>query len=161
MRMLFKAVGLIVILCTCTAAGFLKAVSLKNRLESLKTIKNGLSKLKERLRLHGGDKQRLINACFSSPPEMLSDLKLKKLSPEFLNAVQNGMPILLNTQEGSSLFALVKDFDFEFYSLCAVSLEREERVGYLLLLSTDKTQKFQTETLDILSISKDLIEGIL
>ncbi len=92
MRMLFKAVGLIVILCTCTAAGFLKAVSLKNRLEGLKTIKNGLSKLKERLRLHGGDKQRLINACFSSPPETLSDLKKsdKALWCEFLSDFGKG-----------------------------------------------------------------------
>ncbi len=103
------------------------------------------------------DREKIL--CVSS--EVLGDLKLKKLTPEFLNAVQNGMPLLLNSQEGSSLFALVNNYDFEFYSLCAVALEREERVGYLLLISTEKSQKFQTETLDILSVSKSLIEGIL
>ncbi len=84
--MLFKAIGLIVILCVCTAAGFIKAFALKNRLENLKKIKNGLSKLKERLRLHSGDKQRLIKVCFSTPPETFSDLKKadKALWCEFL-----------------------------------------------------------------------------
>lgn len=97
--------------------------------------------------------------CVSS--DLLSDLKLKKLSGEFLSAVENGMPLLINASEGSSMFRLVKDSDFEYYSLCAIALEREQKVGYLLLINTDKTQKFQVETLDILNISKSLIEGIL
>lgn len=74
MRMLFKTVGLLFILAVCTAAGFIKAFSLKSRLDSLNEIKSGLLKLKERLRLHGGDKKRLLGSCFSSPPENFNDL---------------------------------------------------------------------------------------
>ena len=73
------------LLC-CTALGFLKANKLKCRLEALKQIKNGLLSLKEQLRLHSGDKNRLINSCFKSIDKTLQDLndEDKKLWTEFL-----------------------------------------------------------------------------
>ena len=63
-KLLFKFIGLISLLLCCTALGFLKANSLKLRLDALQKIKGGLLTLKERLRLHSGDKNRLIGGCF-------------------------------------------------------------------------------------------------
>lgn len=97
--------------------------------------------------------------CVSS--ELLSGLNLKKLSMEFLNAMQGEMPLLLNAQENSLLFDLVKAYDFKYYSLCSVTLNSEEKVGYLLLVSVDEKNKFSNETLDFLTLSKNLIEGVL
>ncbi len=64
MRILLKALGLIFIMMVCTAFGFLKALALKSRVDSLQQIKNGLLKLKEQLRLHKGNKQQLLKNCF-------------------------------------------------------------------------------------------------
>ncbi len=66
---LFKIIGLILILTVCTAAGFLKALSLKTRLDTLCEVKQGLLMLKEKLRLRSGDKAQLINECFSTNPQ--------------------------------------------------------------------------------------------
>lgn len=74
MTTLFKIIGLVLILSVCTAVGFLKALSLKARVVRLREIKSGLFTLKEKLRLHGGDKSRLLNDCFLSPPESFTEL---------------------------------------------------------------------------------------
>ena len=86
MTTLFKVIGLILILSVCTAVGFLKAHSLKLRVTRLREIKSGLFTLKEKLRLHGGDKSRLLNDCFNSPPEGFGELENTDLSlwKEFL-----------------------------------------------------------------------------
>jgi hypothetical protein len=86
-RLLFKFLGLICLLLCCTAFGFLKANSLKCRLDSLQKIKNGLLSLKERLRLHSGDKNRLITGCFGDTNKLLKNLtdEDKKLWDEFFS----------------------------------------------------------------------------
>ena len=86
-RLLFKFLGLICLLLCCTAFGFLKANSLKYRLDSLQKIKNGLLSLKERLRLHSGDKERLINACFPNINKLMQSLNEddKRLWNEFFS----------------------------------------------------------------------------
>lgn len=75
MTTLFKIIGLVLILSVCTAVGFLKALSLKLRVTRLQEIKSGLFTLKEKLRLRSGDKSRLLNECFLSPPESFTELK--------------------------------------------------------------------------------------
>ncbi len=86
-KLLFKIIGLGFLLLCCTAFGFLKANSLKCRLDSLQKIKNGFSTLKERLRLHSGDKNRLISSCFGDTDKLLKNLtdEDKKLWDEFLS----------------------------------------------------------------------------
>ncbi len=84
---LFKITGLILILAVCTALGFLKALSLKARVDSLCEVKQALLMLKEKIRLRIGDKARLINECFNINPESTlsdknGDLKLWR---EFYN----------------------------------------------------------------------------
>ena len=85
-KLLFKIIGLGFLVLCCTAFGFLKANTLKNRLDSLKKIKNGLLTLKERLRLHSGDKNKLISGCFPNIDKLLQNLPPDdiKLWDEFL-----------------------------------------------------------------------------
>ena len=92
MRMLFKIAGLITILLTCTAIGFLKSLALKGRFESLLYIKNSLLKLKEKLRLHSGDKSKLLNDCFTVPPQTIPHLDNddKALLNDFLHGLGKG-----------------------------------------------------------------------
>ncbi len=78
--MLFKAIGLILILTVCTSVGFLKAFSLKTRVERLCDIKKGLLTLKEHLRLHSGNKRQLLTICFDAPPESFNDLKSEDIA---------------------------------------------------------------------------------
>ncbi|MBO5210661.1 MAG: stage III sporulation protein AB [Clostridia bacterium] len=84
-RLLFKFLGLSFLLLCCTAFGFFKANTLKSRLDALEKIKNGLLTLKERLRLHSGDKNRLISGCFPNIDKLLQSLppEDKKLWNEF------------------------------------------------------------------------------
>lgn len=86
MRTLFKIVGLISVFIVCIALGFLKAFSLKGRYEDLRIATSSISKLKEKIRLHTGDKTRLFLECFSVPPEKLINLNNddKALLNEFI-----------------------------------------------------------------------------
>ena len=84
MAVLFKTLGLLMILIVCTALGFLKALSLKTRLSGLNEIKNGLFLLKERLRLHCGNKKQLLNLCFNKNTDYLKGDDLA-LWNDFLN----------------------------------------------------------------------------
>ena len=78
MAILFKIVGLLLILLFFTAIGFLKAFSLKTQLNNLRQIKKGFFELKERLRLHSGNKSQLLTLCFGEAPNLLKgeDLSL-------------------------------------------------------------------------------------
>ena len=71
MTSLFKILGLLLILIVSTAVGFLKAFSLKERLNNLIEIKKGLFLLKERLRLHSGNKERLLHQCIGKTDNCL------------------------------------------------------------------------------------------
>ena len=84
-RLLFKIIGLSFLLLCCTALGLLKSNTLKSRIEALQSIKNGLLTLKERLRLHNGDKNRLLCGCFPNIDKLLLCLNDddKKLWYEF------------------------------------------------------------------------------
>ncbi len=92
MRLLFKILGLAIIMTVCTAAGFLKAVSLKKRYDRLIEIKNGLSVLKEKLRLRSGDKSRLLRECFSESIKATDNLKADDVAlwQSFLKSFGNG-----------------------------------------------------------------------
>lgn len=92
MRMLFKVLGLLTLLFVCTAIGFLKAYSLKRRYDELLLIRNGILKLKERIRLHFGDKSRLINDCFPISVEEFKSLNPddNALFAEFLKGLGKG-----------------------------------------------------------------------
>lgn len=81
MRIWLKIFGLFSILLVCTAAGFMKAFSLKSRYENLVTVKNGILKLKERIRLHSGNKLWLLTQCFPASITLNGDDK--KLFDEF------------------------------------------------------------------------------
>ena len=87
MSVLLKFLGLIFVLLVCTTFGFIKAFSLKNRLENLTQIKDGILKLRDHLRLHSGNKNKLINICFKTPPEDFNGLTKtdKALWNDFLN----------------------------------------------------------------------------
>ena len=88
MRILFKISGFLAVLLVCTALGFFKAFSLKARFENLNKIKLSLLKLKERLRLKSGDKNRLIRECFntnSSEYSLLNDEDKQLLNEFFEN----------------------------------------------------------------------------
>lgn len=68
MKLLFKISGLIIIVFVCWAIGFLKANALHLRYKKLCNIHNGIGDLKERIRLHGGEIDRLINLSFETYP---------------------------------------------------------------------------------------------
>lgn len=92
MRLLFKIAGLIIILTTCTAIGFLKAISLKKRCKRLTEIINGFLKLKEKLRLRAGDKKRLLCECFGNQHNLTEGLKKEDITlfNDFLNTFGSG-----------------------------------------------------------------------
>lgn len=85
-----KITGLIFILITCTAAGFSKALLIKCQHENLIALKSGILKLKEKIRLHSGNKSNLINECF--PAAKLEGLTPndKQLFNEFIESLGTG-----------------------------------------------------------------------
>ena len=91
-KLLFKIIGLGLLLLCCTALGFLKANALKYRLEALQKIKNGFLSLKELIRLHNGDKTQLINKCFPDVKQLMKylDNQDQKLWNEFLSVFGSG-----------------------------------------------------------------------
>lgn len=88
MRVWFKILGLLSILLVCTAAGFMKAFSLKGRYDNLVTVKNGILKLRERIRLHSGNKSCLLTQCFPASITLNGDDK--KLFDEFIENFGKG-----------------------------------------------------------------------
>ena len=123
-KLLFKIIGLSFLLLCCTAFGFLKANTLKCRLEALKIIKNGFLTLKERLRLHGGDKNRLITDCFGNVNKLLQSLtdEDKKLWYEFISQFGSG-----DTQsEYDRCLAFIGLFDNKIIDLLRETAEQQK-----------------------------------
>lgn len=68
MKLLFKISGFCLIIFTTTAIGFFKANSLNLRHKKLCSIHNGIANLKEHIRLHSGELDRLLKISFESYP---------------------------------------------------------------------------------------------
>ncbi len=68
MTLLFKVTGFLLIIFTTTAIGFIKSGELNMRYKKLCTIQQGIHNLKERIRLHSGEIDRLIALSFSEYP---------------------------------------------------------------------------------------------
>ena len=66
MAWLFKALGLITILSTCTLAGFFKSLALKKRQKKLLGVYRSMSDLRERIRMGTGDIEHLVYLSFDS-----------------------------------------------------------------------------------------------
>ena len=64
MEWLFKVLGLLMIFCASTLAGFLKSMHLRKRYKTLCEIYRSMSDLKERIRLGSGEIGRLIRLSF-------------------------------------------------------------------------------------------------
>ena len=64
MAWLFKILGVITVLSACSLAGFLKSFGLKKRHKKLLAIYRSMSDLRERIRLGGGEIERLVYLCF-------------------------------------------------------------------------------------------------
>ncbi len=80
MRLLFKISGYVLIVFVCWAVGFLKANSLHLRYKKLCNIHSGIRDLKERIRLHGGEIDRLINLSFESYPHDYTALQKEDIT---------------------------------------------------------------------------------
>ena len=68
MTLLFKVTGFALIIASCSAVGFLKANSLNLRAKKLYSLQKSVSRLKELIRLGGGEIDRLILQSFDSLP---------------------------------------------------------------------------------------------
>lgn len=68
MKLLFKVSGFLLVVLVSSAIGFLKSNTLNLRYKKLCKIHSSIADLKERIRLHGGEIDRLINLSFESYP---------------------------------------------------------------------------------------------
>ena len=91
MAWLFKILGVITVLSACSLAGFLKSFGLKKRHKKLLAIYRSMSDLRERIRLGGGEIERLVYLCFEEDTASISEGKaiinamyLKKADVEIL-----------------------------------------------------------------------------
>lgn len=66
MEWLFKLLGLIMILCASSLAGFAKSMCLKQRYKTLCEIHRSMSDLKERIRVSSGEVERLVGLSFQN-----------------------------------------------------------------------------------------------
>lgn len=64
MAWLFKISGVITVFTVCSMAGFLKSFGLKKRHKKLLAIYRSMSDLRERIRMGGGEIERLVYLCF-------------------------------------------------------------------------------------------------
>lgn len=64
MKLLFKITGFILTVFTASAIGYFKSAQLKSRYEELTAVHKNISHLKESIRLHGGESDRLIKQSF-------------------------------------------------------------------------------------------------
>ena len=74
---LFKITGFILVIFTTSAIGFLKANELNLRFRKLTDLYKAI---KEGIRLHGGDVQRLINLSFAEFPINTAHLKKEDIA---------------------------------------------------------------------------------
>ncbi len=91
MAWLFKILGVITVLSACSLAGFLKSFGLKKRHKKLLAIYRSMSDLRERIRMGGGEIERLVYLCFEEDTASISEGKaiinamyLKKADVEIL-----------------------------------------------------------------------------
>lgn len=66
MEWLFKLLGLIMILCASSLAGFAKSMRLRQRYKTLCEIYRSMSDLKERIRVSSGEIGRLVGLSFQN-----------------------------------------------------------------------------------------------
>ena len=91
MAWLFKISGVITVFTVCSMAGFLKSFGLKKRHKKLLAIYRSMSDLRERIRMGGGEIERLVYLCFEEDTASISEGKaiinamyLKKADVEIL-----------------------------------------------------------------------------
>lgn len=77
---LFKITGFILVIFTTSAIGFLKANELNLRFRKLTDLYKAIATLKEGIRLHGGDVERLINLSFAEFPINTAHLKKEDIA---------------------------------------------------------------------------------
>lgn len=75
MNGLFKLLGFLLIISVSTCLGFLKSNSLNLRRKKLCAIKNGITDLKQHIRLSNTEIDNLINVCFNNVPDRYSNLQ--------------------------------------------------------------------------------------
>ncbi len=68
MTLLFKIFGFFLIIFTTSALGFLKSNQLNLRFKKLQDIQKGICTLKERIRMGGGEIERLLRLSFTEYP---------------------------------------------------------------------------------------------
>lgn len=68
MTLLFKVTGFLLIIFTTSAIGFIKSEELNLRYKKLCSVEQGIHSLKERIRLQGGEIDRLIHLSFQDYP---------------------------------------------------------------------------------------------
>lgn len=83
MALLFKISGFILIIFTTGSIGFLKSLEIGNRYKKLQSIQKGIGELKERIRMGGGEIDRLLTSSFHEYPINYS--YLEKSDIEILN----------------------------------------------------------------------------
>lgn len=75
MAWLFKISGVITVFTVCSMAGFLKSFGLKKRHKKLLAIYRSMSDLRERIRMGGGEIERLVYLCFEEDTASISEGK--------------------------------------------------------------------------------------
>lgn len=83
MALLFKILGFILIIATTFSIGFLKSSELGIRYKKLQSIQKGIGELKERIRMGGGEIDRLLASSFPQYP--IDYCSLEKDDIEILN----------------------------------------------------------------------------
>ena len=67
MKLIFKLLGLLLIITVSAAIGFIKSSQLHLRCKKLNMFKKSILEFKERLRLSYGELDRIKGKCFKSP----------------------------------------------------------------------------------------------
>ena len=75
MAWLYKISGVITVYTVCSMAGFLKSFGLKKRHKKLLAIYRSMSDLRERIRMGGGEIERLVYLCFEEDTASISEGK--------------------------------------------------------------------------------------
>ena len=68
MTLLFKLTGFVLIIFTTCSIGFLRSAELGSRHKKLQSIQKSITELKERIRMGGGEIDRLLRLSFSEYP---------------------------------------------------------------------------------------------
>ena len=76
MRLIFKALGLIIVFCVFALWGFLKANALSARSRKLGVLTRSINQLAEFIKNDGSEIARLINTCFEKSEVTIRDGKI-------------------------------------------------------------------------------------